>query len=373
MQKVLSLKMSGLVILALSVSACVTDQQYSSIQQELAAEQSAKAEAVARADDVQSKATALELQLAQAKVGMSQAKDGKAGDKVTDLPPNAKPGECFARVLVPEQHRTEALNVLVSPEGNRVVTTQPKYARMTEKVLISEASKRYEITPATYKKVKERILVAPEQRVLEPVEAKYKTVSERVEVRPAYQVWKSGRGPIEKLDEATGEIMCLVTIPAVYKNLQKQVVMSPATTKTIVIPAKYETVTKTVVDKPAMTREVIIPAKYGTLQVSKLVQPATQKKIKVPAVYQSVQKRVQVSDATLEWRPILCETNTTPGVVMRLQTALKDKGYNPGNIDGVYGADTERAVVRFQKANSLPSGKLTLETLQRLNIGMSDS
>ncbi len=39
--------------------------------------------------------------------------------------------------------------------------------------------------------------------------------------------------------------------------------------------------------------------------------------------------------------------------VRELQTALKEQGYDPGQIDGVFGKKTERAVKRFQKANGL--------------------
>ncbi|MBL7054487.1 bifunctional phosphoribosylaminoimidazolecarboxamide formyltransferase/IMP cyclohydrolase, partial [Candidatus Woesearchaeota archaeon] len=36
-----------------------------------------------------------------------------------------------------------------------------------------------------------------------------------------------------------------------------------------------------------------------------------------------------------EWRQVLCETNTTPDVISKLQSALIAKGYNPGPVDPV--------------------------------------
>jgi hypothetical protein len=53
--------------------------------------------------------------------------------------------------------------------------------------------------------------------------------------------------------------------------------------------------------------------------------------------------------------------------VRQLQFALKDAGFDPGQIDGIYGKKTERAVKRFQKANGLKvdgiAGKKTFAAL----------
>lgn len=38
---------------------------------------------------------------------------------------------------------------------------------------------------------------------------------------------EKGRGPVEKLDQATGEIMCLVEVPAEYRTVTKRVQVSP--------------------------------------------------------------------------------------------------------------------------------------------------
>ncbi|MBQ1564899.1 MAG: peptidoglycan-binding protein [Clostridia bacterium] len=39
--------------------------------------------------------------------------------------------------------------------------------------------------------------------------------------------------------------------------------------------------------------------------------------------------------------------------VRELQRTLKEQGYDPGQIDGIFGKKTERAVKRFQKASGL--------------------
>lgn len=55
--------------------------------------------------------------------------------------------------------------------------------------------------------------------------------------------------------------------------------------------------------------------------------------------------------------------------VREIQTRLADWGYEPGAVDGVYGADTEAAVRRFQAANGLESdGRAGPATLAALGL-----
>ncbi len=286
------------------------------------------------------------------------------------LPPKAKAGECYARVFVPPTYRTVTEQVLQNEASERIEVIPARYGMAEERVLGREESERREAIPATYKTVTEEVMVSEASEKLVEVPAVYESVQERVLVKPAYTTWKKGRGPIEKIDEATGEIMCLVEVPAEYKTVTKRVLKTPATTKVVKIPAQYRTVTRQVVDKPATTRVVKIPAEYRTVKVQKLVQPAKEQRIAIPASYQNVTKTELTSEGRMEWRPILCETNTTPGVVSRLQTALKSRGYNPGRIDGVLGPETMAAVTAFQRKNNLVSGQLTIETMKALNVSL---
>ena len=284
------------------------------------------------------------------------------------LPPEARAGECFARVFVPPTYQSQTEKILKAEASERIEIDAAQYSWVEEKVLVKEESERVEVIPATYKTTTEKVLVSPESERLETVPAVYDTVTEKVLVKPAYTTWKKGRGPIEKVDNATGEIMCLVEVPAEYKTVTKRVLVTPAQTRVVKIPAEYETVTKRVVDTPATTRKVKIPSVYDTIKVRKIVTPAKEKRIEIPAVYQTVSKTVKTGEGRMEWRPILCETNTTPDIVSRLQTALATKGFDPGQIDGVLGPDTMSAVSAFQRTNNLVTGQLTLETVEALGV-----
>jgi len=282
------------------------------------------------------------------------------------LPPQAKAGECYARVFVPPTYRTFTEEVLRTEASEKIEVVPARYGMVDETVMVREESQRVEVVPATFKSIEESVLVREAYEKIETVPAVYGTQTERVLVRPAYTTWKKGRGPIERIDEATGEIMCLVEVPAEYRTVSKQVLKSPATTRKIQVPAEYRTITKTVIDQPARTRTVTVPAEYSTVQVRKLLEPSQEKRLAIPASYQTVSKTEKIDDGRMEWRPILCETNTTPGVVTRIQSALAGKGFDPGPVDGVLGPQTMAAVDRFQQANNLSSGQLTIETVKAL-------
>ena len=58
--------------------------------------------------------------------------------------------------------------------------------------------------------------------------------------------------------------------------------------------------------------------------------------------------------------------------VVALQKALVAIGYDPGTADGVFGANTEAAVLDFQRSNNLqPDGVVGKETARTLNAGLS--
>ncbi len=186
---------------------------------------------------------------------------------------NAKPGQCYAEYYIPA-----------------------KYTSRTEKVMVAEPSSKVEVIPAKYETVTEKVLVSEPTEKVVTVPAQYKTVTEKVLVKPAYTTWKvsecSGgacqveqfervRGVKERLDRATGEVMCLVEVPAQYRTVTKRVMVSPPTTKRVAVPAEYKTVT-----------------------VRKMVQPPQERTVEIPAQYKTVTKREKVADAETYWCPV---------------------------------------------------------------------
>ena len=437
--------------------------------------------------------------------------------EISLTPPNAKAGECYAKVIIPAKYKTVSERVLVQEASTKIKVTPPKYAWVEEKVEVTPASEKLVTVPAKYKKtseiievkpalrswhvslrkhaapvsnellaaaklkgvdienttpgtcykeyytpesyktVKEEVVVQEETTKSKVIPAKYEMVEKTIVVKPATKktvtvpavydyveekvlvekektVWKKGKNPATKLDGATGEIMCLVKIPAKYKTIKKKVVKTPATTKVIEVPAETKTikvkklispaktetvtipavkttiekkvlehgpsfswikvgdpvekglkytgheiclvetpaikkkVTKTILEAPETTKKIAIEPSYKVMKVKKLVEEAKEIKIPIEAVYKDIEKKEKISEAHQSWERILCQTNMNKDVILQIQNALKEKGYNPGKIDGVLGRDTRVALDKYQRDNSLATGGITYETLNALGI-----
>jgi hypothetical protein len=295
------------------------------------------------------------------------------------LPPNAKAGECYARVLLPAEYSTDTQRVVLREASTKVEVIPAQYETGTEQVLVREASKKLEVVPAVYEDGTEQVLVKPAATKLVEVPATYRTVTEQVLESPAQTIWKKGgiasqggRVLQTAASGETGEVLCLVEIPAKYKTVTRSVLDQPATTREIEIPAEYATVKKRLLKSPPTTREIEIPAEYKTVTVTKLVKPATTRTIDVPAEYQTVSTQKLTREPSLEWHRVLCDANLTHSNIVAMQKALSEKGLYSGPVDGVIGAGTMSAVNSFAKMRNLPTGSnfITIDVAKDLGVSL---
>lgn len=55
------------------------------------------------------------------------------------------------------------------------------------------------------------------------------------------------------------------------------------------------------------------------------------------------------------------------------QAALKAQGFDPGQIDGVYGPSTQAAITNYQRNNGLcETGRFDHATLAKLGVGSTN-
>lgn len=360
-------KKISLLPLSVAIMALAGCAGTSNDQQLLTQNQLLKREKQVESREKMLSAKEMELQKAASAQQQSQQSSAPVPMSTTGeplLPPDAKVGECYARVWVEPTYEQEQMEIKVKDESEKIKLIDAKYQWVEKQILTKEASSRLETIPAVYgtetetllvreerntwrtdlsrnaspaseqllgaataggidlstatagtcfhehsrpaeyKTVKESVLVkqgsqkivteaaryewaeesvlvsAASQRMV-TVPAVYKTETEQVLDKPAHTIWKKGTGPIQRINEATGEIMCLVEVPATYRTITKKILASPATTRAIEIPAKYETV-----------------------KVRKLVADATQTAHEIPEEYKTVTKQELVQGEQFVWHEI---------------------------------------------------------------------
>jgi len=337
-------------------------------------------------------------------VGMApvqvHAADGEVDADSMSLMPPARSGECYGKVRVPAQYKTESVNVITKQatnsfaitgakfkDGTKKVLIQDGYKKLTavqpvvtkvndvfqvspaktqwvrgsakgtipmtdgdkrdlsaagvnisdvavgsciyehykapvtvnteEQVLVSQASEKIEVQDAKFQKASENVMVkAGYNRIIE-VPAVFKEVDERVLVEPATSVWKKGTGPIQRINNLTGEIMCRVDVPAVYKTVQKKVI-----------------------DVAPVVTRVAQPAEYKKFDTQQLLGDAKVVRTAIPAVYKTMEKKTPNGAGSFNWLErksssaangeatgrVLCHTETPAKEIKYTRTIVSTPG-----------------------------------------------
>lgn len=361
-----------------------------------------------------------------------------------DVLPEAKAGECYAKVLVPPVYKTESITAVSSEASEKLVIIPAKYKTTSERVLVKEAStrlaavppvydtvdKRIQVSastkdwvrgslksrvgasegmlsdlagsgvklddvspgtcfyehykPAIYKTSQEKVMISEATETLNVEPAKYatsdkqvlvkaaskrlvevpavfKTVDDKILIEPAKKVWKKGSGPIMKIDHTTGEIMCLVDVPAVYETFPKRIVAAPPLTTTVVVPSEFE-----------------------TLKVETLAVDAKEVRIPVEAKYEMVAKREKAAEGEFSWvsgRPgnasalgkhtgnVVCLTETPAEYKVVKQRVVKTPGtFTKVEVPAVYKNVEIRKLISDATVvkNAIPEKKKTF--VKRLKV-----
>ena len=117
-----------------------------------------------------------------------------------------------------------------------------------------------------------------------------------VTVRAASYRWE------RQVDRRGNETMCKVLVPAVTREVERQVQVAPASRVARVIPAEIRTVNQTVQIAPASTQRVWVAPSYGTVERTVVVRPATERVVERPAVIAVAEQQVLVRKSTTHWQ-----------------------------------------------------------------------
>lgn len=355
-----------------------------------------------------------------------------AGGPGGDFPPNAVPGKCYEKVLIPPSYESYSEQIVDRPERIETRVIPAVYGEEIREVLVREERVEYITVPASYRTVTETVILKAASVRTETVAAVYETITERVLVREAHYEWRRGvpkdqrpTDPAHYKVLSTGEVLCLVEVPAEYSTVTRQVLRTPERTVQIQIPAETQVVTRQVIDQEARVEKRVIPAEYRSVRVRVVITKERIETFTIPATYKTVTKQRMVHDTSFQWREIICadkasystppppppkppsgggygkdcfdsctgpsapaglygspsagprpyadegaqQVRVTSQLVRDMQSALGLRGYYTGPRDGVFSAKTQAALSRFQHDRKLAGG-VTTETLLALGVGM---
>lgn len=288
-----------------------------------------------------------------------------------EAPPDARPGECFARVKVPAQYRSVTERVVVDEGGSRVHVTPAQFASRTQQYMTREAGVRYEVRQPVYKTVSEQVMVRPGYKQLQVVPAEYRNVSQTVQVSAPHLAWKPGRSLVDAAVKVThtnqGDVFCLVEEPGETQTISKRVQVRPESVHAVDVPPVYQTISKQVLVDPGGVRQIPVPAQYATLNTQVISQPAGHTETPLPPRYANVTKKVLVAPETFRWVRVLCKTNATPATISEVQQDLYQQGFYSGPVNGHINGQTETAIAQYQQSVGIPHGGfLSLDTIDSL-------
>jgi len=319
----------------------------------------------------------------------------------------AKPGTCFYEFYAAPSYKTTTEKVLATPASKKIITQPAEFKTATKRVLVKPATTKLVKVPAVYKTVTERVQVAPASKVwketkchdkdcktpemmcLVDVPAVYKTVTKRVVVKPETTktitipaVYKT----VKTTELAKPAATKTIDLPATYKTVQKTVKASdakyvwsdsmiekPGLTRTssvickVAVPEVKKTITKQVIATPATTKTIKIPATYKTITKKVLVTPERTKKTVIPATYKTITKQVKVADQSVKWMPVLCKSSMTFETISKIQKALTAAGFKTP-VTGRLDEATKASVKAYQLKNGLTVSGLSIDTLKRLGV-----
>jgi len=326
---------------------------------------------------------------------------------------NIEAGSCFVehfveatlqdiptKVLISEATEKLSIKEAVLKDQQATVTTKPSYTRLVEvppafkdgveKVQVAPATKRWEtecgavqqvdhmtgetlclvdVPPqfedvatevmdvpalitkvdkeAETKKLKTKVLLSDASEVRTAVAEEYDSIDRQRISKPAKLLWLAkGKKPSFGA-KPTGRTACFVETPAKIAEYTRKVVKTPGR-----FVAKQ------------------VPAETTTVDIEELVKAAISTPYNEPASFETVERKIKVSDAKIEWQPVLCQVNFSTDIIAQVQKALVREGFQPGPVDGIMGRGTTSAISQYQKANQLADGGLTIETLEKLGVNL---
>ncbi|MDD2893981.1 MAG: peptidoglycan-binding domain-containing protein [Halothiobacillaceae bacterium] len=283
--------------------------------------------------------------------------------------PRLKAGECWAPTVILPRRVSTPLEIVTQDAVNDIKVRPAVIQPEQRSRIVREGTQTYRVEPPVFKMVTEKILLREEIRrtVVEP--ATFETREEKIEIEAAHEALVPCRIPGQSsIGARPGQALCVKAMPARYKTLTRKILLKPETTREEIEPAIYREVSKWVVETPARTLPIELPEKTSPFTVQAIATPEQVDETQQPPTIANLNSTHFEGAASPTWRQTPCAGDLSPELIKQLQTALNKAGFPVGAVDGKLGDNTLRAVQSYQNKHGLASGALTLETMQHLGV-----
>jgi len=284
-------------------------------------------------------------------------------------PPPIRPGECWVQAVINPKPVKHPLEIVVRDAVNQIKITPPMVELAWKKITVREGGVTYRVEPPVYKRITEKVLVRPEIRRSVVVPAVYEKRDVAIEIEAERTVLERCKvSSTRRSPETPVQTLCSRLIPAKTQTLRRNILVQPETTREVVEPAVYKEVSRWVIETPARVVPVDIAPESASIRVREVTQPEQIDEQQLPPEIRNLIATRYEGSPRLVFRRAVCDQELTAALVQDVQKALKKAGFDPGPVDGKFGTHSYRALLDYQRQNGLAHGALTYESLQHLGL-----
>lgn len=278
-------------------------------------------------------------------------------------------GECWVQTVIQPKPIHKPLEIVVRDAVNDIDVIPPTLELRKKEIIVREGGQTFRVEPPVYKKVVEKVMVRPEIRRSVVVPAVFEEREVQVEIEAARTLLERCQSSTaRRTAEAPVQMLCAREVPAKTQTVKRKILIQPETTREVVEPAVYKEVTRWVLETPARAIPIELPARTANLKVQEITRPEQIEEQQVPAKVKRLQTIAYEGEPSVVLRRAVCDQDLNPKLVQNLQLALKQAGFDPGQSDGRFGRQTFRALIQYQRQHGLAQGALTYESLERLGV-----
>lgn len=282
----------------------------------------------------------------------------------TKLPDQPMDGKCYSKSLTPDKYKVVEKEQVIAPATTIEELIPPEYDIRETKVVVREAYTKYITIPAVYDTV--QIKVSKKEKSL-IVSETYQTVITKKKTSNEGGRWVKVKIP-NCYSQNEEDCHTMQWLPDKPQYDTKEYLTGVSMDKDI-IEEEYEMINKVIIKEPSRVKSVYMPEEYRTIKKKVLIKNARKKITNIPEKRRKVKLKVlDEKGGKQKWVEVLCPDALTEIVISQVQLALKGRSFYKGGINGKLDANTQDALEAYQKATSLPIGKLDKYTIEALGF-----